>query len=98
MAGSPAIRPPRMARASGALAPLPRSSAKAVGIIAKKAASAVIVAGRTRTEAALRIVSPLDGVITLRTYNISDFIRASDTHSGPPLLSVARTDLMRLVM
>ncbi|MBX6315180.1 MAG: hypothetical protein IRY99_20065 [Isosphaeraceae bacterium] len=46
----------------------------------------------------MRIVSPLDGVITLRTYNISDFIRASDTHSGPPLLSVARTDLMRLVM
>ena len=44
-----------MARASGALASEPRSSAIAAGIMAKKAARAVIVTGRTRTEAALRI-------------------------------------------
>ena len=46
-----------MARASGALASLPRSMAKAAGIMAKNAARAVIVTGRTRIEAALRMAS-----------------------------------------
>ena len=55
MAGSPASRPPRIARASGAFASLPRSSAKAPGIMAKKAARAVIVTGLTRIDADLRI-------------------------------------------
>ena len=57
MAGSPASRPPRIARPSGAFASLPRSRASAIGIMAKKAARAVIVTGRTRIDAALRIAS-----------------------------------------
>ena len=46
---------PKIARASGAFASLPRSKAKAAGIMAKNAASAVIVIGRTRIDAALRM-------------------------------------------
>ncbi len=47
----------------------------------------------------LKIVSPYDGVITQRGYHVGDFIRALE-RGGPrelPLLTVARTDLMRVV-
>jgi HlyD family secretion protein len=46
-----------------------------------------------------QIRSPYTGVITQRGYHDSDFIRA-DTAGGtqPPVLTVARTDLMRIVV
>ena len=46
-----------IARASGAFASLPCSSASAAGTMAKNAARAVIVTGRTRIAAAFRIAS-----------------------------------------
>jgi HlyD family secretion protein len=46
----------------------------------------------------LKIVSPYNGVITERGYHIGDFIRAPEGGARqPPLLTVARTDLMRVV-
>jgi RND family efflux transporter MFP subunit len=46
------------------------------------------------------ITSPYDGVITRRTYNRGDFIRAADSggEARMPLLSVERTDRMRVVV
>ncbi len=45
-----------------------------------------------------KIVSPYDGVVTLRTYHIGAFIRsAAEGGSDRPLLTVARTDKMRVV-
>jgi HlyD family secretion protein len=46
----------------------------------------------------LKIISPYNGVITERGYHVGDFIRAPQ--GGPrqrPLLTVARTDVMRVV-
>ena len=44
-----------------------------------------------------KLVSPYDGVITKRTYHRGAFIRAATEGAGVPVLSVARTDLMRVV-
>lgn len=46
-----------------------------------------------------QIVSPYDGVITQRRFNRGDFIRTAESGSGlHPMLSVERTDLMRIVV
>jgi RND family efflux transporter MFP subunit len=46
----------------------------------------------------LKIVSPYNGVITERGYHVGDFIRAPEGGARqPPLLTVARTDVMRVV-
>ncbi len=45
-----------------------------------------------------RITSPYDGVITLRRFHDGDFIRSAAEGGNTPLLSVARTDLMRVVI
>jgi len=45
-----------------------------------------------------RIVSPYTGVITLRSFNAGDFINLSSEGSGVPLLQVAITDKMRVVL
>jgi RND family efflux transporter MFP subunit len=45
-----------------------------------------------------KITSPYTGVVTLRSYHRGDFIRAATSGEGKPLLSVARTDLMRIVV
>ena len=44
------------------------------------------------------LTSPYDGVVTARNYHRGDFIRAATSGEGPPVLSVARTDLMRVVI
>jgi len=45
-----------------------------------------------------KIISPYDGVVTLRSYHIGDFIRAAtEGRMEQPLLTVARTDKMRVV-
>jgi HlyD family secretion protein len=47
----------------------------------------------------LKIVSPYTGVITERGYHVGDFIRAPDEGTRQqPLLTVARTDKMRVVI
>jgi RND family efflux transporter MFP subunit len=45
-----------------------------------------------------RISSPYDGVITLRSFHRGDFIRSASEGGTVPVLSVARTDLMRVVI
>jgi RND family efflux transporter MFP subunit len=67
-----------------------------------KAAKDVALAELAKSEVLLsytQIVSPYDGVITQRRYNRGDFIRTAESGSGlMPLLSVERTDLMRVVV
>ena len=48
----------------------------------------------------LEIRSPYKGVITKRSFHVGDFIKAADQggSNGTPLLVVARTDKMRVVM
>ena len=46
----------------------------------------------------LQILSPYDGVITKRNFHVGDFIRAADQNGHSPLLSVARTDKMRVIV
>src|SRR5262249_5582783 len=43
------------------------------------------------------IRSPYDGVVTMRQYHVGDFIRSAADSQGPPLLTVAKTDVMRVV-
>ena len=45
-----------------------------------------------------RIISPYSGVVTRRSYHVGDFIRAAEGGGTTPLLSVARTDVMRVVV
>lgn len=44
-----------------------------------------------------KLVSPYDGVVTKRTYHRGAFIRSASEGGGVPVLSVARTDVMRVV-
>ena len=46
----------------------------------------------------LQVTSPYDGVVTNRNYHRGAFIRSADQGEQPPVLSVARTDLMRVVV
>lgn len=45
-----------------------------------------------------KIVSPYHGVITARNFHPGDFIRAADQGAQQPLLTVQKTDLMRVVV
>jgi RND family efflux transporter MFP subunit len=45
-----------------------------------------------------KIVSPYKGVVTKRNFHVGDFIRAADQGGNQPLLTVARTDLMRVIV
>ncbi len=45
-----------------------------------------------------RITSPYDGVITVRTFHPGDFIRSASDGGNDPVLAVATTDLMRVVL
>jgi len=45
-----------------------------------------------------RITSPYDGVVTLRSFHRGDFIRSASEGGAIPLLAVARTDKVRVVV
>jgi len=45
-----------------------------------------------------RITSPYDGLVTTRSYHRGDFIRSASEGGSVPVLAVARTDLMRVVL
>lgn len=65
-----------------------------------QAAVAVAEAARNKTQVFvnfLTISAPFDGVITQRNFDPGDFIGAAGQIKGEPILSVARTDLMRIV-
>ncbi len=49
-------------------------------------------------ESYTRILSPYDGVVTLRSFHRGDFIRSASDGGAVPLLAVARSDLMRVVI
>lgn len=44
------------------------------------------------------ILSPYDGVITVRNFHVGDFIRDAQNGGSIPLLKVERTDVMRVVI
>ncbi|HET6881180.1 MAG TPA: efflux RND transporter periplasmic adaptor subunit [Pirellulales bacterium] len=46
----------------------------------------------------LQLVSPYDGIVTNRNYHRGAFIRSADQGDQPPVLSVAKTDVMRVVV
>jgi RND family efflux transporter MFP subunit len=55
--------------------------------------------GEAETLAAYtKIAAPCDGVITRRTYHQGDFIRSAASGASEPILSIARTDTMRVVV
>ena len=45
-----------------------------------------------------QIKSPYDGVVTVRSFHRGDFIRSASEGGNVPVLAVARTDLMRVVL
>ncbi len=44
------------------------------------------------------VVSPFDGVVTFRNFFPGDFVRAANDGGNHPLLTVQRTDLMRVIV
>jgi HlyD family secretion protein len=70
---------------------------------AAEARAAVRVAEAHRAHARVlvdytRIVAPLDGVVTQRNFHPGAFIRSASEGDSRPLLTVRRTDLMRVVV
>ena len=45
-----------------------------------------------------RVTSPYDGVVTSRAFHRGDFIRGADQSAALPMLTVERTDIVRLVL
>ncbi len=70
----------------------------------KAARSRVLVAEAREANARIyqqytRLTAPFDGVVTERNYYDGDFVRdAAQGSNTPPVLAVARTDLMRVVV
>ncbi len=46
----------------------------------------------------LKIISPYDGVVTVRNFHSGDFIRSATTSGTKPLFTVTRTDIMRVIV
>jgi HlyD family secretion protein len=53
---------------------------------------AEIVAGRTK------VVSPFDGIVTQRGYNVGSFVRSGAQAGSAPLLTVVQTSMVRAVV
>jgi HlyD family secretion protein len=62
-----------------------------------KAAQANLERSRVMQEYT-RITSPYDGVVTLRSFHRGDFVRSASEGGNVPVLAVAVTDLMRIVL
>jgi RNA polymerase sigma factor (sigma-70 family) len=61
-------------------------------------AAEVVLAKARYSRSLTRIVSPLDGVVTDRTVHNGEYVRGSDQGNGSPLLTVQRTDTVRVVV
>jgi RND family efflux transporter MFP subunit len=86
------------ARLAGASARVDQARADAV---AARAAVGVAEARREKARVDLnyaRVVAPFDGVVTHRAFHPGAFVRSAADGAQPPLLTVARTDLMRVVV
>lgn len=79
------------ARVNSAEADLLQSKAK-VQFAKSKAARAQVFVNF------MKIVSPYNGVVTRRTLHVGDVVRAVEQGATVPLLTVARTDVMRVVV
>jgi RND family efflux transporter MFP subunit len=92
-----AVRTAR-ARLSGAAAALDQAKAdQAVADESVGVAEARLAKARVDVDYS-RITAPFDGVVTHRQFHPGAFIRASADGNQPPLLTVVRTDLMRVVV
>jgi HlyD family secretion protein len=49
-------------------------------------------------QAYLKIRAPFDGVVTQRNYHNGDYILEGSSHSNKPVHTIARTDLMRVIV
>ncbi len=86
------------AQASAAKARVAQSRADVEDAQAKVQVTEAAVAHAAVFVDAMQIVSPYSGIITHRSFHVGDFIRAAEKGAGMPLLTVARTDLMRVVV
>ena len=85
-------------QASAAEARIAQAQADVVDAKAKvKVAKALVAKAKVFVEYA-KIVSPYEGVVTKRNFHVGDFIRAADQGGNVPLLTVARTDKMRVIV
>ena len=105
MRGPRPRRSARHAAVKAAEADLARSGAQVVTAEAEihRERAELRVAQERLTQAQIyaqytRIISPYTGVVTQRNYHDGDFIREADRQDAPPILSVARTDLMRVIV
>jgi HlyD family secretion protein len=96
-AAKAAIRTSR-AQAAAADARIAQAEADVVDAKAKVRLASANVAKAQVFVDYTKIVSPYDGVVTKRTFHVGDFIRAADQGGNLPLLTVARTDLMRVIV
>jgi HlyD family secretion protein len=86
------------ARLAGAVARVEQARAD---VVEAGAAVAVAVSRLATARVDLgyaRIIAPFDGVVTVRNFHPGEFIRSASAGGQLPLLTVSRTDLMRVVV
>ncbi len=86
------------ALAAAATARVAQAQADAAEARAKVAVADAELAKAKVLAAYLEITSPYDGVITERNFFRGDFISGADQSADKPLLAVARTDVVRVVV
>jgi RND family efflux transporter MFP subunit len=86
------------AQASAAEAKIAQAKADVLDAEAKvQVAESMVARARVFVEYT-RIVSPYNGVVTQRSFHVGDFIRAAEQGGTTPVLTVARTDKMRVIV
>ena len=86
------------AAVASATAHLTRTKAEFASAQAQVQVAAAVLAQAAALEAYTRIRSPYDGVITARNFHEGDFIRDAVAGETQPVLAVAETDLMRVIV
>jgi multidrug resistance efflux pump len=83
---------------TAAEAALKRAQANVADAEAQVEVAQAVLAQARAVEEYTRIRAPFDGVITHRTYHEGDFIRDAAGGATKPVLVIARTDLMRVIV